>query len=641
MGRQRRRCYSGSPAQLRKPNSVVSHTAAGNPSSAQIVAILFAVATAPLTVRCALAATCSLARLPDVAVTMNGARPLIHAQLNGKDTLFVIDSGAIVNTLSPGSVNEYQLKPDPKLQHILIAGVGGLEVAKTVRADTFTFLGQTINDVPFLVAGRDMGDGVAGLLGQNMFRSEDVEYDLANGVVRLIRPSNCGNSPLAYWAHAADKPFSALSIEAATVVHPHTQGVAYLNGSKIRVMFDTGSSASIMTLETAKKAGIVPTSAEVTPGGTVAGFGGDTPRSWIGTFSSFKIGDEEIYHTRLRFGAAYLVGADMLIGADFFLSHRIYVASSQHKLYFTYNGGPVFNLSMNPGSATQTVTPAAQQGSAAMEPTTGVSEAALLDEPVDAAGYARRAAASASRHDYAAAIKDLTRACELDPTEGSYSYQLGVAHAGNRQMDLALKDLDRAVALKPGAADARIARAGLQVANHGPKSAITADLVAADLAVPGHSDLHWQIGALYDAAAQPAAAVVQYSKWIDTHPDNPAALAQARGVRCRSRALAGQDLELAVADCDAALKRDARSAEVLESRGLAYLRQDRYDRAGADLEASLHLRPDGPWALYARGITRLRAGKDQQGHADIAAAIALNPLIPALFKQYGLAAPPS
>jgi len=35
----------------------------------------------------------------------------------------------------------------------------------------------------------------------------------------------------------------------------------------------------------------------------------------------------------------------MLIGADFFLSHRVYVASSQNRLYFTYNGGPVFDLS--------------------------------------------------------------------------------------------------------------------------------------------------------------------------------------------------------------------------------------------------------------------------------------------------------
>ena len=33
---------------------------------------------------------------------------------------------------------------------------------------------------------------------------------------------------------------------------------------------------------------------------------------------------------------------DMIIGADFFLAHRIYVARSQGKIYFTYKGGPVF-----------------------------------------------------------------------------------------------------------------------------------------------------------------------------------------------------------------------------------------------------------------------------------------------------------
>jgi hypothetical protein len=37
---------------------------------------------------------------------------------------------------------------------------------------------------------------------------------------------------------------------------------------------------------------------------------------------------------------------DMLLGADFFLSHHILISNSQHKLYFTYNGGPVFDLTM-------------------------------------------------------------------------------------------------------------------------------------------------------------------------------------------------------------------------------------------------------------------------------------------------------
>ena len=33
----------------------------------------------------------------------------------------------------------------------------------------------------------------------------------------------------------------------------------------------------------------------------------------------------------------------MLLGAEFFLSHRVSVACGRNKLYFTYNGGPIFN----------------------------------------------------------------------------------------------------------------------------------------------------------------------------------------------------------------------------------------------------------------------------------------------------------
>ena len=32
----------------------------------------------------------------------------------------------------------------------------------------------------------------------------------------------------------------------------------------------------------------------------------------------------------------------MLLGADFLRAHRVLVAHSQRKMYFTYEGGPVF-----------------------------------------------------------------------------------------------------------------------------------------------------------------------------------------------------------------------------------------------------------------------------------------------------------
>jgi len=96
-------------------------------------------------------------------------------------------------------------------------------------------------------------------------------------------------------------------------------------------------------------------------------------KSWIAPFASFKLGDEEIRNTRLRIGEPG-IDTDMLIGADFFLSHRIYVASKQHKLFFTYNGGAVFNLKAAMPAPASDVPPAES----------------APDEPKDAAAYSRR-----------------------------------------------------------------------------------------------------------------------------------------------------------------------------------------------------------------------------------------------------------
>jgi hypothetical protein len=93
---------------------------------------------------------------------------------------------------------------------------------------------------------------------------------------------------------------------------------------------------------------------------------------------------------------------DMLLGADFFLSHRIYVANGQEKIYFTYNGGPVFAL--NPrGAAAKT---------AATKPSASPPDAAPLGVAAsdDASEIGRRGAAELGRLEYGAAITDLTRA---------------------------------------------------------------------------------------------------------------------------------------------------------------------------------------------------------------------------------------
>ena len=556
---------------------------------------------------------------------------MVRAQLNGQDAWLVVDSGAFWSMLTPTTAQQLKL-PYEQYPGLFVGGVGGYESARVVRVRKFTLIGKTWDDVEFVVAGSNLGDEAAGLLGQNVLRIADVEYDLANGVIRLVKPKgDCKRTALAYWADAAGQPYSVIDIEPADVGQPHTRSVAYLNGIKIHVIFDTGAARSLLTLRAAKRAGITPTSPGVTDGGQSYGLGHRLTQTWIARFPSFKVGDEDIQHTRLRLGDVDLEEADMLLGADFFLSHRVYVASSQKRLYFTYNGGPVFDL-----SATRASAAGGEAGAGAPVEPPRPDAAMRLDQPTDAAGFARRGAASDARHDYDAAIADFTRACELAPTESSYFYLRGTAHLHKGDVDPALADFDQAVKLKPDNPDALVARAELRTGRRAPAAEVTADLEAASRLLPQQSDMHLRIGELYDSVGEPAAAVSEYSKWIDSHPRENVLMPDALNSRCWSRGLSGQDLRQGLTDCNAALKMKPNSAQFLDSRGLVHLRQNDYDKAIADYNAALRLRPQTAWSLYGRGLAKLHKGLTAEGQADIAAADALQPKIAEHAARYGI-----
>jgi hypothetical protein len=325
----------------------------------RLTPLLLAVSSAWLAYAAAQAQQCKLAQLGELPVTMRGTQPLVHAGINGKDALFLADSGSFYSTLTTAAVAVYKLPLQNAPITFAIGGVGGEAHTMLTVVRAFTLFGQTIPNVDFFVVDGGPDALVAGLIGQNVFRLGDVEYDLAHNVIRILRSQDCKNTPLAYWAAAESKPVSVIDIEPSSRLSPHTTGIAYLNGSEIRVLFDTGAARSTLSLQAAKRAGVTPHSPGVVPAGTWHGIGPSSGASWIAPFASLKIGDEEIRNTHLRFGDEHL-SVDMLLGADFFLSHHIYVAAGQRKLFFTYNGGPVFDLRTQPPPPTAAQSPAPQ-----------------------------------------------------------------------------------------------------------------------------------------------------------------------------------------------------------------------------------------------------------------------------------------
>jgi tetratricopeptide (TPR) repeat protein len=386
-------------------------------------------------------------------------------------------------------------------------------------------------------------------------------------------------------------------------------------------------------LKAAARAGVTPQTPGVTPGGQTSGFGARRVDTWIAPFDTFKLGDESIQHSRLRIGAGEMGESDMLLGADFFLSHRVYVARSQHKIYFTYNGGPVFNLS--PGAVAQM---AAEDKAAAPAPEPAAAAKTQagppdLNLPVDAAGFDRRGAAFVARLDYAHAIADFSRATELAPADPKPVYDRATAYIANHQPVLAMSDLDQVMRLKPDDVEALIARAALYAAA-GDKSRARSDLdAAAKLAADPQEVM--RIALLYDGMDLFEQAVVQFDRWIMINPKGER-MAIALNGRCWARAVLKTELDKAMADCNAALKLVPRQPAFLDSRALVHQDCGEWDAAIADYDAVLKDHPKASLSLYARGVAKTRKGLKEDGAADLAAATTLAPKIADQAKRFGL-----
>lgn len=593
-------------------------------------------------------AKCQLQQLGSLPVDMEGLRPIVSAKIDGAKARFLLDSGSFYSSIGRDAAEQYRLPLTSMANDtVYVTGVGGSESAKVATVKDFEFLGMQLHKIPFFVFDQAVGDDVAGLIGQNVLRVSDVEYDLSDGTVRFFSPEGCQSQPLAYWA--VKTPYSLIKLQPMDYQESHLRATAMINGHAVTVWFDTGSPRSMLSLAAAERVGITPTSPGVKSLGITSGIGGAPVKMWVAPVETFQLGGEKVEHTHLLIGdfaprdpdgMVSRAFPDLFLGADFFLSHRIYVAYGQSTLYFTYNGGPLFNLNL-------------PQFAAAAG--TGAQPAA--DTPTDAAGFRRRGMAYASMREFDRALADLTRACALAPHDAQNPYQRGVIYAKDGRFKSALQDFDAAIAMQPDDIDAHFARAELLQSqlDADPTSAATqirSDLDAVSRLAPPEAALRLTLSDQYEKLGDYSAALGQIDQWLDNHR-----LRDERAIglnaRCRLRATANRDLQAALDDCNRALgtrpigsqdtgtlitdRQAPADPGILDSRGLVYLRLGNLKDAIRDYDTALGVAPNVPTSLYARGLAELREGQKTQGQADLAAAEKLDADIARLFANMGLA----
>lgn len=575
------------------------------------------------------AADCKMGVLADLPVTMEGLRASVPVKVNGIDTRFWLDSGAFFSLMADAKAQELGLRSEPLPQGFYISGVGGNSAAELATIKSFSIAGQDLRNIRFLVGGSDVGNGV---IGRNILGIADTEFDLAHGSVKLIQPHNCGDGALAYWA--AGKTFFTVPLLSGS--NPNSRAFRLdvsINGARIEAELDSGAPTSLLSRRGAERAGIDLSGPGVSALSEIGGIGRRTKSGWIVPIESVAIGEEQILRTHLRVIdgpiADVLDMPDMLLGADFMVAHRIYVARSQRRIYFTYTGGRPF-LTVSPaGAPAREALPALPAGTRRVE---ALNSFAV--PPKTAAEFARRSGVRLAQRAYNEAIADLSEAIRLAPDTAAYYGDRAHAYSLSGQHTLSRADIDKALTLAPNDGDLLRERAYIRLVQRDEPGAL-ADTEAAARVIPPSSLKTADLGTLFQRLHQPARAIALYDAVIAAHPYD-AALGSLLNARCWARGLANRNPEKAIDDCDLAIKRDGVTAAYLDSRGLAYFRSGQFARAIADYDAALKLDPQLAWSLYVRGLARIAMGQADAGKADQTAAVAARPDIAEEARRFGI-----
>jgi predicted aspartyl protease len=296
-------------------------------------------------------ARCQIGNIAVIPVETGSNQLLTRGAIDGHPVRVLIDTGSYVSFIWRSAAERLGLRLTGA-PRIRLFGLGGESRVDATFVEKLQVESFTIKNVRIPVAG-DVPSQVDFIFGENFLSRGSMEFDLRHGVVRTMETSGCTPAELPYWAQTYSMADLIASPQNAQAIRVNV----VLNGHPVRAQIDSGSSVSLLTKSVADSVGVryLNTEAEV------VGIGRRPLQTWIGDVQSFELGDERINNTQLRiarlgeYQTMDRIGSripapagtepNMLLGMDFLRAHRVLIDNATRKMVFTYEGGPVFQIS--------------------------------------------------------------------------------------------------------------------------------------------------------------------------------------------------------------------------------------------------------------------------------------------------------
>lgn len=311
----------------------------------RVAAVFVTVAALPAHARC------QVENVAAIPVAIDHSQLLARGAIDGHPVRVLIDTGSNMSLIWRSAAERLGLRlvGAPRMRLFGLGGESSVEATfvEELRVENFTVKGRR-----FPVAG-DRPSNVDFILGEDFLSRDSVEFDVGHGVIRTMETTGCTPAELPYWS----KTYSMVDLVASPLGAQAIRVNVVLNGHAVLALIDSGSSVSLIAKSVADSIGVH----YVSTGDEVVGIGKRSLQIWVADVQSFRLGDESInntqlrvaqlgkYQTTVRIGSRIPVAAvsepGMLLGIDFLRTHHILVDNATRKMVFTYEGGPVFQVS--------------------------------------------------------------------------------------------------------------------------------------------------------------------------------------------------------------------------------------------------------------------------------------------------------
>ncbi len=281
---------------------------------------------------------CAVQQRAVVPIEIVGNLMLVPVRVNGVAGTFILDTGAALTTVTTDAVSYFKLELD-EWTATTMRGVGGIERRRNANPRSVEIGGVALHrrsvaqDATLRVAtlsrGLAGGRTFDGLLGRDFLSLFDLSVDVPGHSLTLYEVRDCSGRFLPW-------PEEYLSVPVENPAESALVVTVELDGVVLRALLDTGATQTLVAVSGMARLGLGLNRLEGDPQRTMAGLGPHKITGWQHRFRSLGIGGETSDTPFILVAPISLYPlSDMLLGADWFKSRRVWISYTTKQLFVT------------------------------------------------------------------------------------------------------------------------------------------------------------------------------------------------------------------------------------------------------------------------------------------------------------------